>query len=155
MSFPSQIFFIIKKMYEYQKNNNITNMCITNCVYLRDSLIVNGFSAKVKPVIALYDNPIEKIYVVCIHMVIECNGHILDPSYEIHNTNAEYFDTLGDVLPVFKGNIHSRGLNKRELVDGFIRFIDFAKRINQGELLIVDKEYYDSQADYLDKNLII
>ena len=126
-------------------------MCITNCVYLRDSLIVNGFNAKVKPVIALYDNAIDKIQVCCIHMVIECNGHILDASYEIHNTNAEYFDTLGDVLSLLKKNIYYGELDKKEVIAGFIRFIDFAKRINQGELLIVDKEYYDSQADYLEK----
>ena len=152
MPLHPEVFYMINKMYEYQKKNNTTEMCVTNCTFLRDNLIEYGYKSndvKAKPVIALWANDISKISVCCIHMVIECNGHILDPSYEVHSEKATYFNTVGLVLPLLKKHNDYSTFDIKDLISGFIRFIELAKRINKGELIVTDKEYYNSQADYI------
>ena len=152
MSISPWAFFMVQKMYEYQKNNNITKMCITNTMYLVDTLNENGHKASAKAVIAVsgYDTDELQIF---IHMVVECNGHILDPSYEVHCKDAKYLDKLSAVIQLFNAEekYSSESLTKKELITQYINFIKFAEKINGRGFIVTDKKYYNAQADYIEK----
>ena len=139
-------------MYEYQKTHNIVKKCIVNTVYLLDTMRANGHNANAKAVLAtgnLKDN--EKY--ICIHMVIEYNGYIIDPSYEINSTVETYVDKLHTILHNYKNtDIYKEGLSPKEVVTGFIDFMNIAKLINKGNTMSDsdNKKYYHSQADYIE-----
>jgi len=47
----------------------------------------------------------------------------------------------------------SKGVNAKrckKTISEFINFTKLAERINNGELLICDKKFYDNQADYIE-----
>jgi hypothetical protein len=133
----------IKDLFRYQKKNGIVGQCITNAQYFRDSAIASGADAKSIAVIAL-----TKDKKLVVHMVVEIEGVLLDPSYEIASTVDTYYRTykeIRDDLPF----IESIGLSPREFLKTFLEFIDMSKRQNEGEI-IADKEYYNALADYVE-----
>ena len=77
---------VVKYMFEYQKNNNITRQCMTN-VQTLFSIIKNSFpntKTKVEPRIVLSENPeTGKMSLTTIHFVLVTgDGKVIDPSYE-------------------------------------------------------------------------
>jgi hypothetical protein len=137
---------IHRLMLGYQQKNNIKNNCITNAQYLYDQ--INRTSPnKVKA---------RAVFVVNEEKGIFCRGHLvleyddksfIDPSYEYESlNNSKYFTTIHDL------NLHKSELDKslkKEIISDHLRFTKYAERINQGELVINDKKYYDDQHEYI------
>ena len=147
----NQTKIVLNGMYKYQKNNNITKQCITNSMYLRDTLIANGIHSKVNAVMAVWANNDNELY-NCVHMVVEYNDFVLDPSYEIHIKDACYYDQIKLVMEMYKdNNLKLSEEQIKELITKHIKMIKTAERINKGECLVVDKDYYHSQADDVEK----
>lgn len=137
-------------MLTYQRENKITNQCVTNALFYKDCLNANGHKAKAKAVIARWVDEEYKINRLVIHMVVDIgDGHIIDPSYEITIKNAEYNDKIC-ALP--KELIHHTGLLK-DTITKFIEFHSTAERINNNGCLVSNLEYYNLQADYVEKIL--
>ena len=153
MSLNSKISFLLDTMYEYQMINNITKHCITNVMYLKDNMNYYGYNSKAKAVITIHAE--NKILVTTIHLVIDCNGRILDPSYEIHSKDAEYYDKLNIALDRLKELSIMKDIEIKYTISQFLHFMKIAEEINNGKCIVSDKEYYHSQADYIDKQILI
>lgn len=153
MSLPFEITFIVNKMYEYQKKHNIKKECITNTSYLLDTLIHNGFDVKAKAVLAVYT--IDENMIINCHMVIQYKDYIIDPSYEVFSEDAEYFDKFHLIKKIVDENI-LEGLSVQDICSKYIKFIEMADKINKRDkLYIINKQFYNSQADYVEKKLSI
>jgi len=133
-------------MRHYQCENKTVGKCVTNTQYLIDCIRYNlpHLSAKAIPAIA------KSGALLTIHMVVTINGRIVDPSYEICSMdNVQYYRTIGDLAS--KVDVGTGDFTKR-LLSEFIVFTKLADRINNKEdIVITDKEYYDGQADFIDK----
>ena len=150
MSFITSIVLLMKY---YQKNNNIKGQCITNSQYLYDYIKQNYPNKKItaKPVIVVCNNDIENYSKCIIHMVIydEETKKIYDPSHEIDSLpNTHYFDSIHSIRKSV------RNLPKKSMlyvIPQFLEFVTLAERINNGDLVISNKEFYDKQADFIEK----
>ena len=75
---------------------------------------------------------------------------IIDPSYDVHSLrNKYYFDNVKDFNNTFRGSLSL----PKDIITKFIRFIKYAEEINNGQLLVCDKEFYNNQADYVEQKL--
>jgi len=138
-------------MLAYQKENKVVNRCVSNAQFYYDCVKHNHpeLKPKVQAVIALTKKG-ESV----IHLVVRIDGQPVDPSYDIVSSGVEtYFENWADFRKVcaFSKIIDVKGNMKGEkwYVKTFLEFLGFAERINQGELLIVDREYYHKQADWV------
>lgn len=137
----------VENLFTYQKKNGIVGQCVTNAQYFRDCLIASGASAKSVAVIAF-----TKDKKVVVHMVVEIEGVLVDPSYEIASQVDTYYKTykeLRDTLPI----IGTLGLSPREFLETFLHFVEAANRQNQGEVIVSNKEYYNALADYIESKI--
>lgn len=162
-------------MMSFQKENNITDMCVTNTQYFMDS---TNFSAgrkilQARATIAVKidhrvsADAIDTQIKLCQHMVCQvvpgikiCHpydkmlkqgnilkqGDIIDPSYEIAKDDYRYFLSAGEVLKAFP-------LLKKEEAEKVIRehlvFVQGAAAMNDGEIRVSNVDYYNKQADFL------
>ena len=151
MSIDNMTKMVLNLMYNYQKKHNITKQCITNSIYLRDTLLANDIPSKVKPAIAVWTTENNEL-MVCVHMFVQYKNNMLDPSFEVFEQDAEYYDKINTVLDMIKGiDIDKNGINIKDVIATYLKFIKIAERINNGECLIGDKKYYHSQADYVEQ----
>jgi hypothetical protein len=148
-----QIFYgnLVNSMREYQKIHGIKGQCMTNVQYLFDCFKENkGFSAKAKAVIAVStDETAMTTEIITGHLVIVLNDNLLlEPSYEIYSKKKiKYFYNIKH----FKSAIAKKSIDLKICISNHIVFIKLAERINNGELMINDKTFYDDQADYIEK----
>ncbi len=146
---------ITKLMWEYQKNNNIIQQCMTNTSYLRDQLLINGYDCKAKAVImTTYDDGVLDI---CRgHLVIDIgNNMLIDPSYETNfKPNKNYFDNIVALLKAFP-KLKEKNECMVLTIKDFIKFKEYENKINNNELLISNKEHYYKQADYVEMKMKI
>tara|TARA_Y100000590_G_scaffold470766_1_gene669748 strand:- start:30053 stop:30529 length:477 start_codon:yes stop_codon:yes gene_type:complete len=142
---------VIKLMHQYQKNHNIKSECIVNAKYLYDKIKssqIGRMPIKVMAVICV--SRAERPVVTSGHLVLSYNNdinEIIDPSYEVYSfKNKEYYATIEDFMnnmPPYIDSIAEYVIKKH------IKFLDIAKKINEGSLMIHDYEYYNQQADYV------
>lgn len=147
---------IILSMREYQKENNIRKHCITNVFYLYCIIkrITNiNINMKAKAVYVCANNEEDTFIFVGGHIVLELgDGTIIEPSYDIFSLkNVAYYDNIKDYYNNIKDVVDITKVDIKNIVDNNIYFMDIAKRINNGELIISDEKYYDKQADYIEK----
>jgi hypothetical protein len=147
---------IIGLMHEYQAKNNVTNQCITNTQYLYDSILHSNWPNKVIPkaVVVVYTIP-EKNEAHCVvHMVVQWKDKLLEPSYQFgHLQKTYYFDNINNAIKAL--NSISPGFTREDantLISKYLKFIKYAEQIQAGAFL-VDREYYDLQADYVEGKL--
>jgi len=132
---------ILDAMMVYQQKHNITRMCISNTQFFLDCVKQNHpeLKPKAKAVIVVNDE------VVCVHLVVELGGMVIDSSHEIVSSrNKLYFDTFADLKRTVALT------NEKWVLSTYLEFMDYAKRMNGGQLLIVNKAYYDDQADFVE-----
>jgi len=145
------ISIICKLIREYQKNNNITDQCMTNTQFLY-TFIKNNFpnmDVHVKAVICCADIGNDTIKNI-IHLMIVVDGQYYEPSYDTYKLQGrKYFTTIKDLLEGFVPNTLIKD-NLKEIVSPFMRFVDLEKRMNSGEFLICDAELYDNYIDCMD-----
>lgn len=152
MSFITDIVLLMKK---YQKENNIKSQCVTNSQYLYDFIKSNYPEKKViaKPVIVICNNDIEKYSACIIHMVLydKETKTIYEPSHEIDILpNTHYFDNIHSVR---KSVVNLPKNSMSYVIPQILKFITLAERINIGDLVVTDREFYDKQADFIEKNI--
>lgn len=144
---------IVISMREFQEKNCIRKQCVTNTQYLYDCIKMNTLSdVKVKPVIVLStDKETSTFTMISGHLVVvllDDNETIIDPSYDVFILqNKSYFDNIKDLMD--NCDNETRQFVKKGISD-FINFITLAERINNGECVICDKEFYNRQADYIE-----
>lgn len=145
---------LVQLMYDYQKKNDIKGRCITNSIYVRDYMKTNKKNATMKAVIAV-GKVGKNDMMVGIHMVVELEGIIIDPSYEISQHNLIYVDSFSKAMALSKGAtyIDGYGLSKKELIKEFLYFIEVAKKINDDIIENIDMDYYMAQGEYVKKML--
>ena len=139
-------------MFRYQKREGTVNKCFINALFLYDSLKQSFPHLEVKVIPVMVYIPLEKEetnYVNMGHLVVELDGEILDPSYEINRHSVKrYFPTVQDFVSFLPDNCISKKKMK-EIVANFLPFVEYADTINNGESLPTDREYYDRQANYV------
>jgi hypothetical protein len=158
---------IILSMREFQAKNNIKNQCVTNTQYLYDVIRKNTTNnVKVKAVIvASSNNETNTFFCVGGHLVVELSGPdeliTIEPSYDVFSLkDKSYFDNIKDFTNMFKDSNNNYDYDKEQKIivtdlieqsiRHFIKFKKLAEQINNGELLICDKEFYNNQADYIE-----
>jgi hypothetical protein len=148
-------------MYEFQKLNNITKQCVTNVQFLYDIIKIKFPNVKVVPVIVLSKN-LNETYLVDGHLVLVFENEkniIIDPSYEIKILkNVHYYykikDLINDLDNLFETNYYKKNLLKKNIYT-FLKFQKLADKINNNEFVICNKDFYNNQVDYIQKNLNI
>ena len=148
---------IVAAMYDFQKENNIERMCVTNCLYLHDQLVRNQLvvNKQVKAFYVVgYSTRLKKRAVCPGHVALVCNGKIVEPSYEIYELKEKrYFECF----QALKNDTRTPNFNGKEEVSAMLKkhlnFIKIANRINGGEFYITDKDYYNRQAHFIEDKL--
>jgi len=149
---------IILSMREYQKDNNIKKQCITNAQYLYDVIRMNSNThVKTEAVFVVGDNGEDTTIVVGGHLVVVFDHDtIFDPSYDIFRLkNKSYFSNIKGLMNIVKDKDKDKEKFKSSidiptLVRLHIDFMKMSDQINNGELIITNKEHYNKQADYIE-----
>lgn len=142
---------IVLNMREFQKEHFIKQQCVTNAQYLYDCFKENSSSnIKVKAVIVTSVEE-KKSWFKCIggHLIIllDDNETIIDPSYDVFSLkNKSYFRNVKHLMESIDDE--SKPLFKTSIAD-FLYFTKVAERINNGEGLTCDEDFYNNQADYV------
>ena len=147
---------MVKTMSRFQRIQNTENKCVTNTLYLYDSLRASfpHLEVKVKPVLVhIPDEEKETNYINMGHLVVEFNGEILDPSYQINRyENRHYFHNIKEFASALPDNYLSQE-KMREVITTFLSFVRIAEGIQNGGM-IDNLDYYNSQADYIDSQYV-
>ena len=153
----SKIRKLLDLMHEYQRINKINGECVTNVQYLYDTINFNypnlEYKPKVKAVICFYQDLKKHTNVINIHMVIMMNNkNLIDPSYEINSLeNVLYFDSIKEFIDVI-GKEFMKTISIKDFIEKFLHFKDIEETINNGDCLIVNKKYYNNQADHIENH---
>ena len=156
---PCYIRKILATMYTFQKKYEIKNECMTNAQYLYDSLRLSGFHVRACPLLATSYTKIAgsddyEFNVVAGHVgLLLDNRIIIDGSYDIMSSpNVQYYTTIANL---FETHPHLKNDKKFAMyvVEGLCIFQKIANRINNGELIVNDKDFYHKQADYVESVL--
>jgi hypothetical protein len=156
MEYSILIANIILSMREYQKENNIKNQCVTNAQYLYDIIKTNSNSnVKTKAVFVFSHNNEEDTNIfVSGHLIVILNDEtIIEPSYDIFCLkNISYFDNIKDLVNIFDDKVKLKSkIDIKKLICDHIHFMKLSDQINNGELIITEKNHYNKQADYIEK----
>ncbi len=139
---------VLELMHKFQKLNNINKKCILNTKYFYEYLIYNFPELPARAVVVICLTGIKTI----MHMVVMVNDKIYDPSYEIFSLkDVKYFNNIKQYLD----NItpESRKILGKKVIEKFIEFTKYANLINNKKLIVVDDKYYQTQGNYVEKNL--
>ena len=153
--FHFQISKICRVMREYQKMNNTIEMCMTNTQTLYDIIKASfpSVDVKAKAVIAVNEiEPPSGVIKQTIHLIIIADGIYYEPSYELHAVKPNYFTSVKNLLEGFVPNTLIKD-NLKCTLQSFLIFVEHEHNINNGDFLITDKDYYNSQLDYIQANL--
>jgi hypothetical protein len=136
-----------KLMIKYQKEHSITGECISNSKYFFDNIKRQMPNSKVECicVIAHYKHKTLEEFTACIHLVVMVDGLLYDPSHDIFTATAvKYIKNLHD----FRKYVPDHELSRDE-IQMVVDLTRFANKINNGTPILVAREHYDGQADYI------
>ena len=159
---------VLNLMYEYQEKHNITKECITNAQYLFDTLKFSKVNVKV---VAKYVICIGKDKVISTfpgHLVLMVYDKIIEPSFEVGQfDNRQYYDNIVDFMKdsdkilsivncktMFNDKIIDSKNIKYNSLKAYLEFVNFANDINNGDILVGHKKYYNAQADYVENIML-
>jgi hypothetical protein len=138
-------------MFKYQKLHHTEKMCITNTQILYDIIKYTYPHLKVeaKTVVCISNDDINSITRIITHVVVVINDtEIYDPSYEIISLqNVQYIENVKQFMRRTKDAAPKELLI--QTIDDIVALTKLANRINSGELIITDKDYYNELFDYL------
>jgi hypothetical protein len=145
---------VVPLMWEYQKKMGIKDQCITNAQYIYDSLKFSGVSsARVCATQVIHKDEEVRERRVITHLVVRVNDIIVDASYDIASLKGKkYCFTVAEMVDTLKEQSVSPEFKKRT-IKNFVEFLDLARRMNAGEILVADKDHYNQQADFLEEAL--
>ena len=138
-------------MWAYQKERGIRDQCMTNSQYIYDCLRFSGVSsARVCATLVIHPEG-EELRVIT-HLVVRVNDAIVDASYDIASLKGKkYCFTVAEALEALKGVSVSPEFKKAN-IKNFVWFLDLARRMNAGEILVADGAHYNQQADFLEES---
>lgn len=158
---------IVSSMREYQRQNEIKKMCVNNTQYLFDLLkvLISEHKVEIKSVIGFCADDENGICTTISGHLVICvnNEYVIDPSYDIFkiehilNSNLQvcaniidFKNTIGDknYRVFFK---EKKVMDEKKLIKDVIQFQRFAKEMNEGRFIITDRDYYDNQADFVER----
>lgn len=146
---------VVLSMRQYQKENDIKRQCITNTQYLYDLIKTNTLSdVKVKSVLVVGHKNDEELCLISGHLVVVLDdGLVIDPSYEIACIeNRRYFDNVNDFLKcIGKVDRSQFYVDVKTMIKNQLVFMKYAEKMNNGDCLVVDKDFYNKQADYIEE----
>ena len=119
---------IINKMYEYQKEYNITKECILNFKVL----VGLHKGAKFKAVMVL-GKCNDTLYINGGHFVVEHNDEIIEASYDVYKIQKRsYYDSLKKILDELNNSklMEKLQIDKKNIVENFIKFKKLEKCLN-------------------------
>jgi hypothetical protein len=141
-----QINNILKKMYDYQQEHNITEECLTNSQYLFQYIKNNKLGkCSVKAVIVVI-NVDRFTQIVCVnHFVVEMDKQIIEPSYEYKKySNATYYKNYNEFIDTEYGLLYRGEYSKIKHVNSFCRFVKLEIEINiYHKIKRVNEAYYE------------
>lgn len=148
---------LIKHMHDYQKDNHITGRCMDNSLYLSDSIKMTALagllkvrSVKVRSVFVFIPNYHLEQDMVIVHLIVEADGTLYEPSYEITSYSGyRYFYTFRELLDFLP--IRPTTDMMRFLIEKLKKFSRHADDINRGDIRVSNLEYYHGQADYVER----
>ena len=144
------IYQILKCMSEYQRKNNITKQCITNCMYVYDCIHSSGMTVKAQAVIAILNDKYARGICSGHIVLVSPNGKIIDPSHEItSHDNVIYFNTITEL----KKEVDIPPELCKEIIKDVINFTAIAEQMNSGKCVIANETHYNKQADYVEEHL--
>jgi hypothetical protein len=144
------ILNIAKAMHGFQERNNIKAQCLTNTQYLLDCIKKNfpHIKAKARAVFVINEDTYTKTLEVINHVVIDIeDNYVLDPSYE--TASMKNTRVFGDFV-VFKNTLINVDLPFKKILQEFISLNNQVNDMNNGKLVICDKDFYNKQADYVE-----
>jgi len=147
---------VILSMREYQKENNVTKQCVTNAQYLYDIIKMNStINVKTKAVLVFSKNNEENSFtIVSGHLILTLGDEtVIEPSHEIFcYQNKSYFDNIKDLMSIFDDKVKLKSnIDIKKVISDHMHFMKISEQINNGEFIITDKDYYNQQADYIEK----
>jgi hypothetical protein len=142
---------MLKFMHTFQKMNNTTGRCVDNVLSLCDTLKHHGIDAKAKAVLVCYERPNGYDAACHIHLVVETNEGIIDPSYEVDSIKlAAYCDQFCHAKKQMEANFNFIiQPDWHKTLTDFLRFQKIADTINEGTFTCSNYEYYKEQALFI------
>lgn len=166
----AMVSLFVNSMYEYQHKHNIIKECITNAQYLYDFLRFNlPFKVKTVAHYVIATDKHNNVFFWPGHLVVVINDNdLIDGSLEVAKYNtAIYYDNIVDFMINVKKMINTNTSHKcfydglpidnndlkHKSLTSHLLFVNYAQKINNGKLLVVHKDYYNAQADYVESKL--
>jgi len=136
-------------MLEFQKNNNIKNECVTNCIIMRDYLkCLNIDDVKVKSVIVIGTRNKQRV-INTGHLVIDIgNDEMIECSHDVNSyENDTYIDKLKNLFYILPNLTKNQ---KKEAIENTLSFKRYENLLNNGEFCVTSKVYHE-QLNYIEK----
>lgn len=142
----------LRHVLDYQKLHHIENECVTNVMYVYDTLKTMGLPVCAKAVYYTWMCPLRIKVAVCAgHLILLLDGEKLEVSYEFLNgfmSIGVYTDTLRELVEVQHTLKDDKQFLSKSL-ELHTHFKRLAERINSGELIVSNSEYYHQLHDYV------
>ena len=149
---------IVLSMREFQKQNCITKQCVTNTQFLYDciTMSIRNSNVKVKAVLGFSNDDVTDTCVFVgghLVLILDDNETVIDPSYDIFRLkNISYYDNIKDLIDIFKDKSElKKRFDLKKMLSEHIQFMKLAEQINNGEFIIYYEQFYNNQADYIEK----
>lgn len=144
---------IVLSMLEFQRRNCIQAECMTNTQYLYNQIRTKtNHHVKVKAVVVIsVDEEKDTFMFIGGHLILIVNGQVIDPSYDVFSLETKsYFDNAKDLLDSVDDK---KAFLERfpDAIRNLLWFVQLEHRMNNGEFCISNREFYNAQADYVDK----
>ena len=149
----NKLMQLLKKMNDFQEQNNITEECLTNAQFVYKFIKNNQLGeCNVRAVVvAININDIseakDKKIVCCCHFVVEFENKIIDPSYEYNKyPNAIYYTNYNKFIEAefnVEDKIYFGEYTKMKYINNFLKFYKLEIEVNlTNKIKRLNEEYY-------------
>ena len=145
---------VISHMHTFQRERGVKDQCVTNTQFLYDTIKHNhDVDVKATACIVISKDIKAKELKVIIHLVLTVKDQIIDPSYDVFSLeDKHYYFNIASFSKSVK-DITLPFVFQKKNITIFLEFLDFAKKINKGQLIITDKQHYTDQADFVEASI--
>jgi hypothetical protein len=147
-----KILQVLKKMNEFQEQNNITEQCLTNAQFVYQYIQNNKLGkCNVTAVIAVINVNENNKIVCCCHFVVEFynegKNKIIDPSFEYNkHSNVVYYKNYEEFIDnefTIQDKIYCGEYTKTKYINKFLNFYKLAIQVNlTNKIKNIKTEYY-------------
>lgn len=144
----NKLMQLLKKMNDFQEQNNITEECLTNAQFVYKFIKNNQLGeCNVRAVIVVININENKKIVCCCHFVVEFENKIIDPSYEYNKyPNAIYYTNYNKFIEAefnIEDKIYFGEYTKMKYINKFLKFYKLEIEVNlTNKLKRLNDEYY-------------